>query len=100
MQLTFMEDFMVSKQRTAMQKVSGAALAAAAAGLFMSGVVGTAAAAEAGKVHCVGINGCKGKSECKTSASDCKGQNACKGKGWVSTTEKMCKEKGGMVEKS
>lgn len=91
---------MESRKQSAMKMISGAALAAAAAGLFMSGTVGTVAAAEAGKVHCVGVNGCKGKSECATAENSCKGQNACKGKGWVSMTEKMCKEKGGMVQKS
>lgn len=91
---------MVSRKQNAVKMLSGAALAAAAAGFFMSGMVGTAVAADEAKVHCVGVNGCKGKSECKTAMSECKGQNACKGKGMVSMTEKMCKEKAGKMEKS
>ncbi|MFN0039842.1 MAG: hypothetical protein ACKVP2_10065 [Burkholderiales bacterium] len=87
------------KKQSAVNLISGAALAAAAAGLFMSGVATTSVAAE-GKVHCSGVNACKGKSDCKTAMSECKGQNGCKGKGFVAMDEKMCKEKGGKVEKS
>lgn len=87
------------KKQSAVKLISGAALAAAAAGLFMSGVATTSVAAE-GKVQCSGVNACKGKSDCKTAMSECKGQNACKGKGVIAMDEKMCKEKGGKVEKS
>ncbi len=91
---------MVSRKQNAVRMLSGAALAAAAAGFFATGFIGTAAAADEAKVHCVGVNGCKGKSDCKTATSDCKGHNACKGKGFVAMSEKMCMEKGGKVEKS
>jgi hypothetical protein len=80
------------------KKLTGLVLAAAAAGLF-AGTPATVAAAEAGKVHCLGINGCKGKSDCKTASNACKGQNACKGKGMTVTSEKECADKGGKVEK-
>ncbi len=81
------------------RKTTGVLLATAAAALFMNGPV---AAQEQGgtqeaKVHCGGINACKGKSECKTATNACKGQNACKGKGFVSTTKEECDEKGGTV---
>ncbi|MEO8038105.1 MAG: hypothetical protein ABI794_05005 [Betaproteobacteria bacterium] len=85
-------------KRATIKSISGVALAVAAAGVFMSGVAATAVAADEAKVHCVGINACKGKSDCKTAESSCKGKNACKGKGFVATTEKQCKEKGGTVE--
>ncbi|MDE2143543.1 MAG: hypothetical protein KGJ84_14140 [Elusimicrobia bacterium] len=51
-------------------------------------------------VHCLGINACKGKSECAVEGkSQCKGQNACKGQGWVSlSSAKKCKAKKGTVE--
>src|SRR6266446_10792930 len=80
---------------------SGAALAAAAAGLFLAGTVGvTAAEKTEAKVQCAGVNACKGKSDCATATSACHGQNACKGQGWMSMSEKQCLEKGGKVEKS
>lgn len=78
---------------------SGLLLATAVAALFMnSPVMAADSGAEEAKVHCGGINACKGQSECKTASNECKGQNACKGKGIVSTTEKECAEKGGKVE--
>ena len=79
--------------------ISGAALAVAAAGLFLTAGVAPAVADDA-KIHCTGVNGCKGKSDCKTAKNDCKGQNACKGQGYVSLSEKDCKAKGGKPEKS
>jgi hypothetical protein len=70
-------------------KGSGAALAAAAALLFSGVAVSTAGAAEA-KVHCMGVNACKGQSACKTAQNECKGQNACKGQGFTEMTQKEC----------
>lgn len=87
-------------KRNTLRKVSGAALAAAAAGVFMTASVGTAVAGEKDAVHCSGINACKGSSDCKTAKSSCKGQNACKGQGWNAvSSEKDCKDKGGKVVK-
>ena len=68
---------------------SGAALAAVAAVLFNVVSVGTAGAEEA-KVHCEGVNSCKGQSACKTATHSCKGQNACKGEGFLELTQKEC----------
>ena len=91
---------MDDSKRNAMKAFSGAALAVAAAGLFLSGMAGVAAAEpKEAKVQCAGVNACKGKSECATATSACNGQNACKGQGWVSMTEKQCLEKGGKVQK-
>ena len=91
---------MDAKKRNTMRVASGAALAAAAASLFLSGTVGVSSAnAEEAKVQCAGVNSCKGKSECSSAKNSCKGQNACKGEGWKSMTEKQCVEKGGKVEK-
>lgn len=51
------------------------------------------------KIHCLGINSCKGTSECSVEGkSQCKGMNACKGQGWVSLTAKTCAKKKGTVE--
>jgi hypothetical protein len=76
---------------------SGATLAVAAISIALAGVV-TPAAATAGKVHCLGANSCKGKSDCNTPKNACKGMNACKGKGWVyMESEKACGDAGGKV---
>ncbi len=51
------------------------------------------------KVHCFGINSCKGKSECAVDGkSACAGQNACKGQGWITlASAKKCTAKKGTV---
>ncbi|MFI5348935.1 MAG: hypothetical protein ACHQ2Z_05280 [Elusimicrobiota bacterium] len=53
----------------------------------------------AGKVHCFGINSCKGKSECAVEGkSGCTGKNECKGQGWISVSSaKKCTAKKGTV---
>ena len=71
-------------------------LASAVAGLFVAGGAVTANAdsheggAEAEKIHCEGLNGCKGQSDCATDTNSCKGQNGCKGKGFISMTQEEC----------
>ena len=91
---------MDARKKNTISVVSGAALAAAAASLFLSGTVSVSSAnAEEAKVQCGGVNSCKGKSECSSAKNSCKGQNACKGEGWMSMSEKQCLEKGGKVEK-
>ena len=77
----------------------GAMIAARAAGLFSAGAPMVASAGDSAKVHCLGVNACKGKSACSTATSGCAGQNACKGKGWIELSEKDCKAKGGTVAK-
>jgi hypothetical protein len=81
--------------------LSGPAIAAAAAGLFLSGAIDPAAAADKtqAKVQCHGVNACKGQSECGTARSSCHGQNACKGQGWVTLSEKECAAQGGTAKK-
>jgi uncharacterized membrane protein len=78
------------------RRLVGAALATAAAALFVAGVPGMAAD-DAGtvKVKCYGANACKGQAECKTSMNSCKGHNSCKGKGFVMMDEKSCLERFG-----
>lgn len=70
--------------------VSGAAIATAAAMLFSVASVTTASAADEAKVHCMGVNACKGQSSCKTASNSCKGQNSCKGTGFLEMTQKQC----------
>ena len=49
------------------------------------------------KVHCGGVNTCKGQSGCMTEKSACAGQNGCKGQGWIDLTAEECQSKGGKV---
>jgi uncharacterized membrane protein len=84
-------------------KLTGLAIAAAAATMFVAGCAsqgtGTAASADSGavKVKCYGANACKGQAECKTAMNSCKGQNACKGQGFLSMTDKACVERLGRM---
>ena len=71
------------------KSVSGAAIATAAAMLFSVVSITTASADEA-KMHCTGVNSCKGQSSCKSASNSCKGQNSCKGKGFVEMSQKEC----------
>lgn len=77
-------------------KLRNVILASAVAGLFVAGSAVAANAdtyeggAEAEKIHCEGVNGCKGQSDCSTATNDCKGLNACKGKGFVAMTQEEC----------
>jgi hypothetical protein len=80
------------------KKLTGIALATAAAGLFATASIPATAAKHEGMVHCVGVNACKGKGECASASNACKGQNACKGKGWMSMSAKDCQTKGGKAE--
>ncbi|MBU4436391.1 MAG: hypothetical protein PSX79_13860 [bacterium] len=49
------------------------------------------------KVHCYGVNSCKGTSDCKTAKNDCKGMNECKGQGFVAMTSSACAKAGGSL---
>lgn len=50
------------------------------------------------KVHCEGINDCKGKGSCKSAKNDCAGKNGCKGQSFAYTASAdECKTKGGTV---
>lgn len=79
---------------SSIKKVTGFAIATAAASMFALAVPMTASAAE-GDIHCMGVNACKGHSSCKTASSSCKGQNSCKGQGFVSVNEETCEQLGG-----
>ncbi len=73
------------------RKLTGLALATAAAGLFATAGISSAfAAKEEAKIHCSGVNLCKGQTACQTASNACKGQNSCKGKGWLSMTKEEC----------
>lgn len=72
----------------------GTSLAAsAAAALFLAGLGAAAHAEEPGaeaQIKCVGVNSCKGHSDCKTAQNACKGQNGCGGKGFLMMTQAEC----------
>jgi len=72
------------------RKMSGVALAAAAAMVFSMAAVTTDSEADEAKVKCEGVNSCKGKSACKSANNSCKGQNSCKGKGYLEMTQAKC----------
>ena len=72
------------------RKLTGIALATAAAGMFAVTVAGEAAAAQAPMVKCEGVNACKGKGGCKSAANACKGHNACKGQSFMEMSQAEC----------
>ena len=72
------------------KKLTGLALATAAATLFVSAGLAPAFAKEEAKVHCDGVNACQGQSACQTATSACKGQNSCKGHGWLLLGKAEC----------
>ena len=69
---------------------SGAAIAVAAATLFLAGATMSTAAYAAGEGKCIGANACKGQSACKGGQSPAKGANACKGQGFAEMTKDKC----------
>jgi hypothetical protein len=75
-----------------LKNTSGATLATAAAILFSTGFVSTTFAGSDAKIHCTGVNACKGQSACKSASNACKGQNSCKGKGFLEMTQDECKD--------
>jgi len=79
------------------KKLSGVALAAAAAAVFATApITASAGGHKAGK--CIGGNSCKGTSACATATTSCAGQNSCKGHGWVKMTKSDCDAAGGKFE--
>jgi hypothetical protein len=83
---------------------TGTLIALAAASLFAAScgkhddASSTKPAEQTAKVHCQGVNDCKGKGSCKSADNACKGQNGCKGKGFLEVaSDDDCKAKGGTV---
>ena len=79
------------------KKTTGAVVAAAVAGLFLAGKAmaqdaakAAGAKTEAKKIHCEGVNECKGKGACKGAENSCAGKNGCKGKAWMEMTQADC----------
>jgi len=94
--------------RTA-SKLSGMALASAAATLLLAGCGGKSettkvekeampeATTKVATIKCSGINSCKGTGACASATHACAGQNSCKGQGWVKATKADCDTKGGKI---
>lgn len=80
------------------KKISTVAMAATAAALFSTMPL-TAAHAESAKVHCYGVNKCKGQNDCKTAKNSCKGMGSCAGQGFKAMSKAQCKKDGGSVGK-
>jgi hypothetical protein len=76
------------------KKLTGLALAATAATLFATAPI-SASAAGSSEGKCMGVNACKGHSDCKTAKNECAGHNACKGQGFVMMDEETCEQLGG-----
>ena len=74
-----------------LKTTTGMAVATAAAMLFGTGLATTAFAGADAKMHCAGVNSCKGQSACKSANNACKGQNSCKGKGFLEMSKEECK---------
>jgi len=68
---------------------SGAAIAAAAATLFLAGMT-MSTVEQAADGQCIGANACKGQSACKGGKSPGPGANACKGQGLASMSKEQC----------
>lgn len=83
---------------TTRRKFTSAALATAAAALFVAAPV-TAVQAGGGNVKCYGVNKCKGHNDCKGATNACKGKASCKGQGFVKMSKHACTEIGGSVNK-
>lgn len=49
------------------------------------------------KVHCYGVNECKGHNDCKTAEHECKGHGSCKGQGFKATSAKACFDMKGVI---
>lgn len=81
------------------KKMTGLLLASTAAALFGTATVTAAAegTASSAEVKCMGINACKGTSECATASNGCQGHNSCKGQGWVHASMEECDAQGGKV---
>jgi hypothetical protein len=79
------------------KKAMGVALALTAAGMISTSVPVYAGASDA-RVHCFGVNKCKGHNDCKTATNACKGHGSCKGQGFVAVSSSACDHLGGKVE--
>ena len=90
---------MSNQSRNASIASMAAMLALSFSALAAENPTGAAGVAVAGgdKVHCFGVNSCKGQADCKTAKNECKGQGSCKGLGFKATTAKSCLDQNGTI---
>jgi hypothetical protein len=83
-------------------KLSGAAVAMAAAGLVgcmeSSSKPASDVSATAELAHCYDVNICGGHNDCKTGNNACAGKASCKGQGFVAMPDKACSDVGGKTK--
>jgi hypothetical protein len=79
-------------------RLTGFAIAATAASLFVTAPLAAAEDATTIVGRCTGVNSCKGQSSCRSDKNTCKGQNACKGTGFVELTKQQCDQVGGQFQ--
>ena len=82
--------------------MSKALLVSAIAGLLAVNAASAAdqpAQGEGDKVHCYGINKCKGTGDCSGKGHQCAGHNKCAGKGHINLPKDVClRIKGGHLQ--
>jgi uncharacterized membrane protein len=78
-------------------KTSLSIAAVAAVMALTNFAVSPVASAKDAKVHCYGVNSCKGMSDCKSGMHECKGMNDCKGQGFKELSAKACTKQGGSL---
>lgn len=88
---------------SALQKLTGASLALAAAGLVGCASQDVEQTVETAKnttdlVHCYDVNVCKGHNDCKTADNACAGQAGCNGSGFVAMPSKACGDVNGKIK--
>lgn len=85
---------------SAKKKLSGTALAVAAAGFvgYMSLATVASPTMAADNVKCHGVNSCKGQNDCAGEHNSCKGMGSCKGQGFLMMSQGDCDTKGGTVK--
>ena len=80
-----------------MTSKSGAAIAAAAATLFLAGATMSTVAYAAGEGKCVGANACKGQSACKGGATCLQGPERLQGSGLLGHDQGKVRRRQGQV---
>jgi len=87
---------------TTRRKFTSIALATVAATLFSgcSSMSTTETGSMEAKVHCFGVNKCKGHNDCKTASNACKGHGSCKGQGFIGMSKAACEKVGGSEKES
>lgn len=80
------------------KKLFAATIALAAASMFTMAPIASADEMMKSDVKCYGVNGCKGKNDCKSVDNACKSKAACKGHGFVKMSKEACDKVGGKVK--